>query len=922
MRRLVLVLSLVGAATAWTDRIARAGHWAPDPPFQPKTYTSPSGAYSLQVNPSHRTAKGGAAYRLRHGDEVVWTGQRPYTFLNAGVSDEGVVGGYGYACGYAASDTMTAAKAEDCPLSIVVLDSLGHERALHTIAVELVHYIDLGANPNPRVDDLWLDPEHDRMVLRVITQESDGGRETWWPYRLSDGMPLPHLLPLGHVDPRWKHMDSIRAARPIRGTPLTLVHWWRDDSVSKTLGARFTLVDLSGRTVWTLDLPRDYQVPGDTAAEERLRESIQKSGAILDVGERAFELRLAAPGQRVSYSIEPGAESAGTWRVVETGRAPWKEPPATPDPFDSLAETPATPLGTALLASRDASPQSPIRSIEQFDVDDRGRLGFLRNDGPDGFSLVVVTDTGELVRETRLPPVSRTHGYSVAWSSGDVWLAWRSGAWEDVPAAHWIDASSGTIEPAKALEHRELEWRRLTSRRGQGVVALVSGARQRDYDGSQSVTSCLAVFDEAGRVLWRYPSGDNENDYLFHPDGIATLSDGRVVVLDDKTAILGEQGSVEREIDLETAWGREPSYLAGVAADVDGGFIVEDFDDGSTFVRMGGDGTVRARLSLRHADGRPIGRVLSLMAAPDGRLWASDGVTLLRVTDDGIVDRSLGVARESAALSMMAGMGVDALGHLHVLDAESGVAHTFEDSGQLLHRCHPLTPPSGGVGSVFDLPLASNGVSWVRADPGERGANTWVRCDPDGVRMDTITLPEDTRPSRLLPDASGYWSVGLTDLTLHGPGGTSRHVARRPDGLWLDNVADVVMALDGSVGVASAPDPYGAYSAEHSEPWSINLYAADGAPIKTIELPAACTGRLFAFDGTHLFLAREGQIVVLDTEGRAVQKIKSPYACDPDNCEYLLAPGRDEIWVVERARLRLLRFTRPALPTPPRSIAP
>ena len=352
-------------ATALAVPLAHAGHWGPDPPVQPSRYASRLGAFSFEVNPQHRTASGGATYDLKRGNEVVWAGERPYTLLQAGVSDDGVAGGYGYSCGAPASDTMTFAGEHECFLYVVVLDAEGRERAAHKVTVKLVHFIDIGAYPDANVEGLLFDPEHDRMTLRVKAPFSETGAEDWWPYRLSSGEPLPHIRPAGRIETRWKRMDPITEARLVPGTPLTLLHWGRDDSLAKTVGATFTLVDLGGRTVWTLDLPRDYQLPKDSAGEERLRSSMQKSGAILDTRDHAFEVRLGGGGQRVSFSVSADARRRGTWLVREIGRSPWKEPPEPVDPFDGLPEQAARPIDAVILGQPQGAADSPIRSIEE-----------------------------------------------------------------------------------------------------------------------------------------------------------------------------------------------------------------------------------------------------------------------------------------------------------------------------------------------------------------------------------------------------------------------------------------------------------------------------------------------------------------------------------------------------------------------------
>ena len=66
------------------------------PPLNPKTYYSPSGHFALHVDPSQRQGKGPADYRLLMDGQEVWSGERPFTFRNACVLDDGTVKGYVY----------------------------------------------------------------------------------------------------------------------------------------------------------------------------------------------------------------------------------------------------------------------------------------------------------------------------------------------------------------------------------------------------------------------------------------------------------------------------------------------------------------------------------------------------------------------------------------------------------------------------------------------------------------------------------------------------------------------------------------------------------------------------------------------------------------------------------------------------------
>ena len=97
-RRVVFAFTLAfcGAIASATAVAASDG---PPPVLNPKTYTSPSGAYKLDVDPSNMHGQGGGTYRLtRHGEEV-WSGQRALTLWECTVTDDGAAAGYAYSQG-------------------------------------------------------------------------------------------------------------------------------------------------------------------------------------------------------------------------------------------------------------------------------------------------------------------------------------------------------------------------------------------------------------------------------------------------------------------------------------------------------------------------------------------------------------------------------------------------------------------------------------------------------------------------------------------------------------------------------------------------------------------------------------------------------------------------------------------------------
>lgn len=293
------------------------------PVLNPKTYRSRSGEYTLFVDPSNPKGHGKAAYAFRHKGKLVWEGERPFTLSDARVSDDGLVGGYAYSHG------LHGVSAQDCgTFEVVLLDATGAYRVHETVPRNYGHYLDAGY-PNPNATGLFVDPDHDRFVVRIFDENINRAAEVWWTYSLATGKPGERLTPKQQMPPKGTAL-LIVDAQPIAGTPLTLLHWWRVESTGSLtpskLGGTFTLVDLQGKPVWRLDLPTDYNIKGTEQARWEFRREIRTMGAILECQQRAqFTLRHVATKQRVTYSVVNTNER---WQVRESKRAPYRHPPA------------------------------------------------------------------------------------------------------------------------------------------------------------------------------------------------------------------------------------------------------------------------------------------------------------------------------------------------------------------------------------------------------------------------------------------------------------------------------------------------------------------------------------------------------------------------------------------------------------------
>lgn len=303
-------LVLFSIACAGPTSLQRIG---PDNPLQPAEYTSPSGAWSIEIDPSERYGAGPGDYTLNHAGQAVWTRTLPFTMRQALVDDEGFIAGYGYSTGW----RSTGARGE---FFVALVSPAGEVIARHERPVEGSRQIH--GLPDPQVSALFLDVEHRRFVLRIEDSHLEQDGEQWRVHDLRTGELLGAFQPAVHVDAPEDGFQRILHAQPIPGRELYAIYWWlpkyepepdRDD-------VRLSAIDPDGRPVWSLDLPGELDARAeapDPSNGKRLERILGNPSSLISVeNEGCFSACLMKSGMRAKFKLDP--EAGGTsWRGVE-----------------------------------------------------------------------------------------------------------------------------------------------------------------------------------------------------------------------------------------------------------------------------------------------------------------------------------------------------------------------------------------------------------------------------------------------------------------------------------------------------------------------------------------------------------------------------------------------------------------------------
>jgi len=865
----------------------------------PSTNRSPSGNFVCEVDPSDIYGRGESTYRLLQNGAVVWNGKKPFTLVRAAVTDDGNIAGFGYSNGENGWPQEHSKTAQG-DFVVAIIDTQGALRLHEVIARENSRFLhDL---PNPLARGVIVDGPGNRFIVRVRDPDINRAKEWWWLYELSSGKKLVRAeLTAGDGG----SATPVRAL-PVAATPLILVHYWRYDSPD--CSARFALLDSSLREVWSTTWRRDYNVGGDEDAEDRLREEIWSTGAILDTSvSNHFDLFSAKSSERVTFTVNLGPASARKWVVKEIGRKQHSPQKLEAEKLPAFRREALKPLGTFSIQEATTAEEEVFGNLIGFCFDDRGQIGVLRNGRHQAYSVALLDPDGRKLRETSLTkalPGTNTLQVKFTWVEGDRWVVTASEyGVGGKSVAWWLDASSGKLDQVRGFACPFVE--RLVGSGDGGFLALV--VHRQKY----SMQDELIAFDKRGMPVWWVKQDYQDARGLFSPEDVAVTSDGLVVVLDkikDRLQYFDLKGNYRKTVALEKAWGRKPNYPTGISSDRSGGVLVRDFDGRPPFVRMGADGQLVSQFQAKHEDGRTVDPSHGGRVSPSGRLWVCDGSSLMRLTDEGMADLTLGPASGGTALGRVSAIAVNQQGCLFAVDERSGAVHVYDQRGRRLRVCTPGVTDFSGHLILADIGVTESGEVFLGGGVGSASASRHIHFAADGLRLGEKRLGLDSISERWypLPLSDCMLALGYQNaFIVTREGKTLRTIQRRPDGNWLENPDSASIAPDGSFAILSRSRRSGAR-------FFVNVFSPEGEPLRTFPLAQYCKDHCLAFTGKYLVTCTDTDICVLSATGEPLLSFPLPKeeSKDPWWEAFSTESGR-ELWLVSRPLKKVHRFEMP-----------
>ncbi|MDZ4858438.1 MAG: hypothetical protein SGI88_05605 [Candidatus Hydrogenedentes bacterium] len=839
--------------------------------INPTTFTSPTGAYSLYVDPTDRSGSGSANYRYTQNGEELWSKLLPFTLLEAHPLEDGTIVGYAHF-----HNVEKAKRDRENSGNEILIVLLGRDGEIVSSESIPCPRLTLNGTPYPSVRGIIVNASNNRFIARMDDIKSYN-TEQWLIFDLKTGQRISEIT-LGTSEMTQNTFQFVIAAKAVPGLPLILTHWIRG-GVSEA--AVFRLVDEVGHTVWSLEAKVDDDHDDSINA-------MRGEGVILTSKEQgSFSINLVKEQAQASYAVNKADD--GSWTVREESRQKFIPPPSREKTAPLLAfpqlDWPKFQEVTLAASARKSKGSALLRSINDFEFDATGRICALRSCCNTIPALLLVEQDGEVLAEINITedaPSEDQYIVGPAYLGGMEFIVAISDTNEGGRSKFiCVDFESGNVSTLDYAQCPQVT----------ALCGFDDGSFAALTDNIENNTSAtgLFFFDSAGNLTSkRIETGSSgAPEELFSPEDIATFDGNTIALLENiggKVKLFDTNDRLVRMIDLEETWGREPSYPTDIDVDPAQGFVIYDFDAENTLVRMDTNGFITGQSALRFEDDRPFAAIGGVKVSPQGELWTSDGTSLLRLNEDGIVDRIVGQKPMVGSLDAPETAYVAHDGRVIISDRRTLAVHVFDAAGNPLGVCLPLPEDLDDLSSVENIAVSGNGNIYCSfsldlessGNDGIKGpVYTQFAADFSRKRQLQVNVDNVAQEWHFQPNSDRCWIAGYDDVFLvTGDQKDYLKISRRSDGGWLEGLGAMAVAPDGSLAVLSGNDYNGFF---------LSTYSAAGEAQTTCSIPSDWRYANIAFDGSRIFVFdfHSRDIRIISRDGTPIGQFQLPIN-DPD----------------------------------------
>ncbi|SFI98217.1 NHL repeat-containing protein [Planctomicrobium piriforme] len=890
--------------------------------LNPTTYYSPSGKYSLFVDPSERDGRGVGNYRLTRDGVTVWEKQLPFTFWEAVVADSGHIAGYVYTYGWEGSSGTPEDRSYGEFLTLILnadgevvfqrREPREHSRYLHDF-------------PNPLANGLFLSSTTEEVVIRIRNPDSWLGDETWRILNYRTGEQIGSINPLAQLSAMGdQEQFSILGAKAIPGIPLVLVHLsvsniGKQGEKDPVYSGRFMLIEMSGKPHWRLDRAGEFETDGNGKSDTRLLYRILDGGGIINVNASpGFTILFTEERQQVSFSVTEN--STGSWDVRETGRVPDQQstPPSQKElPADVQPESlPLEQIAVVPLRSN-SDPDVVIRDIKGFNFDADGNICVLCGRSQLHLSAILLSPSGSILKRMALPSLEniRYPKYpSPACIGQRKFIALVSDA-NNHGRTHALVLDFGQ---GQVTQLKDFDCPTAIAIAGFEDGQFIALTNQRQ---DRTISRGLFCFDSDGVCLWKkvqekYRGAAEE---LLVPVDLAAVKDGFAVLDSERDGIqfFDRQGQFVKSIELKQVWNRDFCHPTRFAARGESGFAVYDESSARPVVLIDSKGQIQSQVAPRFLNQKQLASRSGLKCSPDGAAWIGNKDVIAKLSADGVVEQSIGEILNKGVWGTPDSICVDANGRIFIEDQRTQIGHIFNSSGTRIGSCQPeemdLTSPSR-FGQISVSPRGEVFIHLIDTD------KTFVHFDSQLNRLGKFEFDANVnfRDASFLPFGRDSWVVGTEEILLvRDLKDVLKTIKQDAHRRWLSCIVHASMAADGTLAAWNSNVP--------PDEDEVIIISPEGELLRTfpIENLANAFYSQLSFDGRLILVAGDDEVLVYRTDGTLSGRFQLPDELDPSN--NLFSPHRvgpfiasegKEIWFIDRKVPAIHRFRMPTVADP------
>ncbi|MFT5284616.1 MAG: hypothetical protein ACI8TQ_000773 [Planctomycetota bacterium] len=480
----------------------------------------------------------------------------------------------------------------------------------------------------------------------------------------------------------------------------------------------------------------------------------------------------------------------------------------------------------SLNASLEAEDAPSFGRVRNFEIDKQGNIGFV-SPNPDGsIRFVRVDPEGEILSnfDLALPNFGSDNIPMIAQVSEDRWVVVFS-SWYTKPytRAWWLAPSIEELTAIPGVYPGLLVAIDATEDGG-----FVTAACTREWNGSSSL---IQRYDHSGNIVWTESVAELGTwDHLRLLD-VSWLDEGGVVALsrgyEALLVYVDADGEYQRNIPVTSVIEKDLHWPTGVSWDVDGGFVFVDMGDPSVF-RINREEKVVAKFIPSFTDNRYLSRIYDVQVAPNGKPWFSDTHAVLRLDDNGVVDKVIGRDFGDDHLISARDLQVGLDGLIYVANRKTGAIHVYDKNAALIRRITPAWDVEEEVYISGLIGVDEGGAILVQASNFKH-----YRFAGDTGPEEVLLAVKSAEAKRLMkPRSTGYWVVKHDEIILVGESGAPiKRIQNRPNGEALGITIASTVAKDGALAVL-----VGEAGRASKRPITLCLYDPNGVPWKSIKL--------------------------------------------------------------------------------------